>query len=136
VAPVERSDDLVGGDLEGGEQGGDAGADVVVAAAFRDTGHHRQDRLGAVQGLDLRLLVHTQDLGCDMPVATAIDLVDQRVAFFGVSSSVLTMTPLDVHVCHLPRDTGSRLVGQAVQTTFQETPPPGADHLSGDTKPA
>ncbi|CAL9330779.1 hypothetical protein SUDANB176_00062 [Streptomyces sp. enrichment culture] len=28
----------------------------------------------------------------DMPVATAIDLVDQRVAFFGFSSSVFTMT--------------------------------------------
>lgn len=31
-------------------------------------------------------------LDCDMPVAAAIDLVDQGVAFFGVSSSVLTMT--------------------------------------------
>lgn len=29
---------------------------------------------------------------CDMPVAAAIDLVDQPVALFGVSSSVLTMT--------------------------------------------
>jgi hypothetical protein len=30
--------------------------------------------------------------GCDMPVAAAIDLVDQRVAFFGVSFSVLMIT--------------------------------------------
>lgn len=29
---------------------------------------------------------------CDMPVAAAIDLVDQWVAFFGLSSRVLTMT--------------------------------------------
>ncbi|AIR98087.1 hypothetical protein SGLAU_10400 [Streptomyces glaucescens] len=29
---------------------------------------------------------------CDMPVAAAIDLVDQWVAFLGFSSSVLTMT--------------------------------------------
>ncbi|CAM5227224.1 hypothetical protein SHIRM173S_09912 [Streptomyces hirsutus] len=29
---------------------------------------------------------------CDMPVAAAIDLVDQWVAFFGFSSGVLTMT--------------------------------------------
>ncbi|AQY20294.1 hypothetical protein T261_01755 [Streptomyces lydicus] len=29
---------------------------------------------------------------CDIPVAAAIDLVDQWVAFFGFSSSVLTMT--------------------------------------------
>ncbi|GCD40249.1 hypothetical protein OEIGOIKO_08106 [Streptomyces chrestomyceticus JCM 4735] len=29
---------------------------------------------------------------CDMPVAAAIDLVDQWVAFFGLSSSVLTIT--------------------------------------------
>jgi hypothetical protein len=46
------------------------------------------------------------------------------------------MTPLDVRVGDLPRDTRPRLVGQAVQTTIQETPPPGADHVSGDTEPA
>ncbi|MDP9683679.1 hypothetical protein J2S47_004181 [Streptomyces griseoviridis] len=60
VAAVERADDLAGGRFQGCEQGGGAGADVVVAAAFGDAGHHRQDRLGPVQGPDLRLLVHTE----------------------------------------------------------------------------
>lgn len=36
---------------------------VVVTAAFGNTGHHRQHGLGPVQGMDLRLLVHTQDQG-------------------------------------------------------------------------
>ncbi len=34
---------------------------VVVAAAFNLTGAHRQQRLCPVQGLNLRLLIYTQD---------------------------------------------------------------------------
>ncbi|GLX42230.1 hypothetical protein Sros01_83020 [Streptomyces roseochromogenus] len=37
-------------DFAGGEERGGAGADVVMAAALWNAGHHRQDRLGAVQG--------------------------------------------------------------------------------------
>jgi hypothetical protein len=47
-------------DVEGGEQAGDAVPLVVMGAALRHAGHHRQDRLGAVQRLDLGLLVHAQ----------------------------------------------------------------------------
>jgi hypothetical protein len=46
------------------------------------------DRCGA--SAKARQIRETVD--CDMPVAAAIDLVDQCVAFFGVSSSVLTTT--------------------------------------------
>ncbi|GHB32356.1 hypothetical protein GCM10010346_64630 [Streptomyces chryseus] len=46
------------------------------------------DRCGAKA--NARQIRETVD--CDIPVAAAIDLVDQGVAFFGVSSSVLTMT--------------------------------------------
>ncbi|KOU63346.1 hypothetical protein ADK55_08410 [Streptomyces sp. WM4235] len=34
---------------------------MVVAAAFGNARHHQQDRLGPVQGLDLRLLVHAEE---------------------------------------------------------------------------
>ena len=57
VAAVQLADDGAVGDVEGGEQAGDAVADVVVGAALGHAGHHRQHRLGAVQGLDLALLV-------------------------------------------------------------------------------
>ena len=52
--------DLAGGDLERGEQGGGAVADVVVGALLGMAGLHRQHLLGPVQRLDLRLLVHTE----------------------------------------------------------------------------
>jgi hypothetical protein len=70
-----------------------------------------------------------------MPVAAAIDRVDQRVAFFGFSSSVLTMTR-STSASVIFRGTGPRLVGQAVQAPFEETPPPGADHVRRNPQPA
>ncbi len=53
VVPVQGTDHLAGGDLQSGEQGGGAGADVVMASTLGDAGHHRQDRLGPVERLDL-----------------------------------------------------------------------------------
>jgi len=49
--------DLAGGNLQRGEQGRGAVADIVMGAAFGAARLHRQHRLSAVQGLDLRLLV-------------------------------------------------------------------------------
>jgi hypothetical protein len=60
VAAVDGSVDLAGGHVQGGEQGGDAMAQVVMGAPFGQSGHHRQHRRGPVQGLDLGFLVHTQ----------------------------------------------------------------------------
>ena len=51
---------LPGGDFQGGEQGGGAMADVVVAAWLVVTRLHRKHFLGAVQHLDLGLLIDTQ----------------------------------------------------------------------------
>ena len=61
VAAVDRADHRAGGHVEGGEQGGDAVADVVVGAPLGHARHHRQDRCTAVQRLDLRLLVHREN---------------------------------------------------------------------------
>jgi hypothetical protein len=51
--------DLAGGHLQGGKQRGGAVAEVVVGAPLGQPRPERQDRLRAVQRLDLGLLVHT-----------------------------------------------------------------------------
>jgi hypothetical protein len=51
---------LPGGDVQRREQGGGAVPDVVVRAALDQVWLGRQDGRGAVQGLDLGLLVHAQ----------------------------------------------------------------------------
>ena len=58
---VAFADDEARGDVERGEQRGRAVADIVVGAPLRDAGHHRQDRLLAIQRLDLALLVDAED---------------------------------------------------------------------------
>jgi hypothetical protein len=63
VPPVALADDLPGGDVQGGEQGRGSVADVVVGAPLGLGRGHRQDRLGAVESLDLTLLVDRQDDG-------------------------------------------------------------------------
>jgi hypothetical protein len=59
---------------------------------------------------------------CDIPVAAAIDRVDQCVAFFGVSSSV----------GDLPGNARPGLIAQAVHAALEEPPPPGADRVRAD----
>ena len=54
------SDDLAGGDVEGGEQRGGAVAHVVMGASLDLSGPHGQHRLGAVERLDLALLVDAE----------------------------------------------------------------------------
>lgn len=51
---------LPGGDFQGGEQGGGAMADVVVAALLVVARLHHKHFLGAVQRLDLGLLIDAQ----------------------------------------------------------------------------
>ena len=63
VAVVQGPDHLAGGHVQRGEQARGAVADVVVAAAFWGSGHHRQDRLEPVERLDLGLLVDAQHDG-------------------------------------------------------------------------
>ena len=52
---------LPSGDVQRGEQRRRAVPDVVVGVAFGVAEAHRQRRLGAIERLDLRLLVHAQD---------------------------------------------------------------------------
>ncbi|GAA3060266.1 hypothetical protein GCM10020254_00040 [Streptomyces goshikiensis] len=80
-----------------------------------------------------RQILETVD--CDIPVAAAIDLVDQWVAFFGFSSSVLTITRSTSASVIFRGTPGRGLVAQTVQAVLQETPPPGADRVRSDPQP-
>ena len=60
VAAVQGADDGAVSDVERGEQAGRPVPGVVMAAALGHAGHHRQHRLGPVQRLDTRFLVHAQ----------------------------------------------------------------------------
>lgn len=60
VAAVGRAGHLPGGHVQRGEQAGGPVAGVVVGTPLRHARHHRQHRLGPVQGLDLGLLVDAQ----------------------------------------------------------------------------
>lgn len=61
MPPMALADDLPGLNDQRGEERRGAVADVIVRAAFRRVGAQRQDRLAAIQSLDLRLLVNAQD---------------------------------------------------------------------------
>ena len=60
VASVALADDAARGDIEGCEQRGGAVTLVVVCAPLGHARQHRQDRLAAVQRLDLALFVDTE----------------------------------------------------------------------------
>src|SRR3989454_3907525 len=61
VPVVKLPDDLAGLDVQRGEERGRAMARVVVGPALHLPGPHRQQRLRAIQGLNLGFLVDAQD---------------------------------------------------------------------------
>jgi len=82
VAPLERSDDLAARHVERGEQGRGAVAHVVVGPALGGARQHRQDRLEAVECLDLGLLVDAEHDGAfggiEVQADDVTDLVDEE----------------------------------------------------------
>jgi len=60
VLGVAVADDRAGSDVESGEQRGRAVPCVVMRSALDLTGAHRQQRLGAIERLDLRFFVNAQ----------------------------------------------------------------------------
>ena len=60
VTAVTLSDDLASSDVQCGKQRGRPVADVVMGALFRIAETYGQKRLGAVEGLNLALLIHRQ----------------------------------------------------------------------------
>lgn len=60
VAGLALADHLAGGDLERREEGGGAVADVIMGDALDITQPHGEQRLGAIQGLNLAFFIHAQ----------------------------------------------------------------------------
>src|SRR6185437_8736196 len=60
VSAMHLTDDLATGDIERSEQGRGPMPPVVVGSSFGLTWSHRQNRLGAIQCLNLALLIGTQ----------------------------------------------------------------------------
>jgi hypothetical protein len=63
MAPMKLTDHLAGGDVERGEQRRRAVPLVVMRPALDLAGPHRQERLGPVQRLNLRLLIDAKERG-------------------------------------------------------------------------
>ena len=60
MALVALADDEAGGCVESGEQRRRSVADIGMGAALGDAGHHGQNRLLAVERLNLALLVDAE----------------------------------------------------------------------------
>jgi hypothetical protein len=78
---MELAQNLAAGHIEGGEQAGGAVAGVVVAVAFDLSGAHGQQRGGAIQSLNLALLVYAQNQGAvgrvEIEANNVADFVDK-----------------------------------------------------------
>lgn len=61
VPSMAAAPDLAGCHVQGGKERYGAMAEVVMGMPLSPPEAHRQDRLGALQGLDLALLVHAED---------------------------------------------------------------------------
>ena len=60
VPGLALGDHRTGGHVQGGKQCGGAVADVVVGDSLDVAQTHRQQRLGVIEGLDLRFLVNAE----------------------------------------------------------------------------
>jgi hypothetical protein len=63
VALVAFANDKAGSDVERGKQRGRTMPHIAVRATFRHPRHHRQDRLLAIECLDLAFLIDAEDNG-------------------------------------------------------------------------
>src|SRR5258707_13484661 len=70
MTPMTLADDCAGFHVECGEQRGGAIAKIVRGAALSLAGPHRQNRLHAIERLDLRLLVRAQNQSAVRRVVT------------------------------------------------------------------
>jgi hypothetical protein len=63
VSPVALADDEPRGDIERGKQRGRTMPHIAVRTTLRYAGHHRQDRLLAIECLNLAFLIDAEDKG-------------------------------------------------------------------------
>src|SRR5487761_214679 len=102
VAAVSLADNAAAGNAEGGEQGGDPMAPIVVGPALRHSGSQRQDGLGAVKSLDLRLLVDAEHEGCGGRIQVQADDVTHLLNELRIIGELEVLDPMRLQTERLP----------------------------------
>jgi hypothetical protein len=78
---MQGSEHLPGLDVQRGVEAGGAVALIVMGRALGGPGEHRQGRLGPIQRLDLRFLIHRENHGpfgrVEIQAADVVDLLDE-----------------------------------------------------------
>jgi hypothetical protein len=122
--------DAAGGHLQGREQRGGAVAQVVMGAPLDPARRHRPDRLGALQRLDLGLLVHTPHDG----VRRWVQVQPDHVADLGLQLRIggeLERLGLPWLEVVLGPDPGDRAVADTQLAGQQPRGPVGTARCSG-----
>ena len=117
-------DDRAGGGVEGGEQGGRAVALVIVAAPLRLARPHGQHRLGAVERLDLALLVDAEHQRAVRRVEIEADDVAHLVDELRVARQLEALDPVRLQAEGAP-DTVHRRRGDARRPGHRAAAPVG-----------
>ena len=95
-------DDLALKDVESGEQGSGAVALVVVGHGGAASFLHRQTGLGAIEGLDLALLVKTEDDGVGWRIDIEADDLLELLGEFGIVGELERAHPMRLQPVPLP----------------------------------
>src|SRR5271156_1350288 len=95
-------DDLAFPDVEGGEQGGGTVALVVVGHGGAASFLHRQTGLGAIEGLDLALLVETEHDGVGWRIDIETDDLLELLGEFGIVGELERAHPMRLEPVPLP----------------------------------
>jgi hypothetical protein len=102
VPGVGPAGHLAGGDVEGGEEGGGAVADVVVGAPLHLPGTHGQQRLGPVESLDLALLIDAEHHRLLRRMQVKADHVGDLLLQLGVGAELEAARAVGLEVMVLP----------------------------------
>jgi len=102
VAFEAASMDLAAGHFQRGEQAGGAVTGVIVGHAGRQSGPHRQCRLGAVERLNLGLFIHAQHQGALGRVQVQGHDIGQLGVELGVAAELEGFDPMRLQTVFLP----------------------------------
>ncbi len=114
VAVVAAIEDLAGRDLQRGEQCGGPVALVVMGGLLAQPGPDWQDRLRAVQRLDLRLLIHAQHDRVLRRIEVEADDVADLGLQLGIGGELERLAPPRLHAVGTPRARDRRVADPQV----------------------
>jgi len=96
------ADDLAFEDVQGGEQGGGAVALVIVGHGGATSFLHRQTGLGAIEGLDLALLVEAEHHSVGGWIDIEADHLFELLGEFGIVGELERAHPVGLQPVPLP----------------------------------